>query len=99
MARGLSKAQLRILQYIAAHQGDRIYRFDESFHWVAAYETGPRLDRRSVNRLIESGYIEQISMDTLSLSHYYNITEAGRQVLAGKSDHELADKENQGQAN
>ena len=84
MVRRLSKAQLRILQFIADHQGDRIYSFGESFHWVGAYETGPRIDRRSAKRLLEEGCIEHL--DTDGFCQYFNITKAGRQALAEESD-------------
>ena len=75
----LSEAQLRILQVQADHQGDRMYSFGDSFHWVGAYATGPRIDRRSAKRLLEEGCIERL--DTDGFCQYFNITEAGRRAL------------------
>ena len=84
MARSLSKAQLKILQFIADHQGDRLYSFGSFYHWVRAYETGPRVDRRSAERLLQEGYIECVHGE--DYHKYYNITEAGRQALAEQED-------------
>jgi hypothetical protein len=81
MSKGLTKAQLRILRFLASvRYSDRLYCFGDSWHWVTYYENGPRTDRRSCERLLEEGYIECVLEGRYS--NYYNITESGRQALA-----------------
>jgi len=99
----MSKAQFRILQFIADHQEDRMYSFGQSdFHWASHYETGPRIDRRSAERLLQEGYIECIQLDSPTLHKYYNITKAGQQALVeqenshgkGNSDYKRTSPQN-----